>query len=106
MPSSGSRRWLRWGIAATVLLLITGGVVAFVLLHTPENVSHPSLSFTTTSSTAAAAPKRREPAFEWPRYGFDAGRTRTFAARRLKPPLRVGWRFQDYALLEFPPVIY
>ena len=106
MPSSGSRRWLRWGIAAAVLLLIAGGAVAFVLLHAPGNVSHPTLSFTTSTSTTATAPKRRAPVFEWPRYGFDGGRTRTFAARGLNPPFRVGWRFQDYALLEFPPVIY
>jgi outer membrane protein assembly factor BamB len=45
--------------------------------------------------------------FEWPRYGYDAGRTRFYpGARGLDPPLRVGWRYEDYALLEFPPVIY
>ena len=25
---------------------------------------------------------------------------------KLDPPFRVGWKFQDFALLEFPPVIY
>ncbi len=46
--------------------------------------------------------------FQWPWYGFDAGRTRFFAAAgtKLRPPLHVGWRFNDGALLEFPPVIY
>jgi outer membrane protein assembly factor BamB len=45
--------------------------------------------------------------FTWPRYGFDAARTHFFPnAKAPEPPLHVGWRFQDYALLEFPPVIY
>jgi outer membrane protein assembly factor BamB len=43
----------------------------------------------------------------WPLYGYDLARTRFFPhAGKLHPPLRVGWRFNDGALLEFPPVIY
>jgi outer membrane protein assembly factor BamB len=92
-----------------VLLLLCGAAVAVLLLHTPGNVSHPNLSFT-SPTTAAAPPPPKKPKvvnnFEWPRYGFDAARTRYFAARGLGPPLRVGWRYNDFALLEFPPVIY
>ncbi len=109
MPSLGSRRWLRWGlVAVAVLLVLAGGAVAFVLAHAPHNVSHPNVEFTQPTTTATTAPK---PAavdnFSWPRYGFDAERTRTFApANAPEPPFHVGWRFQDFALLEFPPVIY
>jgi outer membrane protein assembly factor BamB len=114
MPSPGWRRWLRWGlVAAAVLLLAVGGAVAFVLLNAPGNVSHPNVQFTTstTTTTVASPPPRKRKVlvdnFEWPRYGYDAGRTRYFpAGSRLRPPLRTGWKFQDYALLEFPPVIY
>lgn len=85
--------------------------MAFVLLHAPGNVSHPNLQFTqpTTAATAPTAPKRRRTVdnFQWPWYGFDAGRTRNFAGpARLHPPLHVGWRFVNGALLEFPPVLY
>ncbi len=113
MPSAPGR-WLRRGlVAGAILLLALGGAVALVLLHAPGNVSHPNVEFTTptstTTPTTAKAPPRRAKAvvdtFEWPRYGYDAARTRLFPAK-LGPPLRVGWRFQDYALLEFPPVIY
>jgi outer membrane protein assembly factor BamB len=112
MPSPGSRRLLRVGlVAVTVLLLLVAGAVAFVLLHAPGNVSHPNLSFTapTTTTAAVPAPKKRVfvDDFEWPRYGFDAARTRFFpGAPHVHPPFRVGWRYEDYALLEFPPVIY
>ena len=96
-----------------ILLVVLGGAVAFVLLHSPGNVSHPNLSFTnpttTTSTTTTTTVTKRRVVnnFEWPRYGYDAARTRAFnGVRGLTPPLRVGWRFNDYALLEFPPTIY
>jgi outer membrane protein assembly factor BamB len=105
MPNPGSRRLLRWGlVAVAVLLLALVGTAAVLLLHSPGNVSHPGLSFTQPSTPSA--PKKRPDTFEWPRYGFDAGRTRYFPSRTLAPPLRQGWAFNDGALIEFPPVIY
>jgi outer membrane protein assembly factor BamB len=84
--------------------------VAFVLAHSPGDVSHPNVEFTapkTTTPPPAPKPKPVVDRFEWPRYGYDAGRTRFFpAGGKLNPPFRVGWTFEDFALLEFPPVIY
>jgi outer membrane protein assembly factor BamB len=110
MPSPGSRRWLRWGLVAVVVLLVAvGGAVAVLLVRSPHNISHPNVEFAIPTTTTAAAPPKKAAVndFAWPWYGFDAGRTRTFTAAKVPtPPLRVGWRFQDFALLEFPPVIY
>lgn len=113
MPSPVPRRRLRRGLlAAAVVLLILGGVVAFVLAHAPGNVSHPNVQFTQPTTTAAttSTPRKQRSVvdtFSWPWYGFDAGRTRDFAGpARLRPPLHVGWHFNNGALLEFPPVIY
>jgi outer membrane protein assembly factor BamB len=39
-------------------------------------------------------------------YGYNAVRTRDFPDPKLHPPFRRRWGYQDYALLEFPPVIY
>src|SRR5207302_7687943 len=109
MPSPGSRRLLRRGlVAVAVLLLAIGGTVAVLLLHSPGNVSHPDLSF--TRSTVTQPPPKKPVVvnnFEWPRYGFNAERTRVLeGSGKLEPPLRVGWAYNDFALLEFPPVIY
>jgi outer membrane protein assembly factor BamB len=116
MSSPGPRRWLRRGLAAVaVLLLAAGGAVAALILHSPHNVSHPNVEFTApttttaTTTTTAAKPKRKRVVdnFQWPRYGYDAARTRFFpGGAHLDPPLRRGWKYNDGALLEFPPVIY
>jgi outer membrane protein assembly factor BamB len=109
MPSSGSR-WppRRWIVALAVLGLAISGAVAFVLLHQPGNVSHPKVEF--TNPTTRTAPKPRPvvvDTFLWPRYGYDAGRTRFFPnSKSLNPPFRRGWSFYGSSLLEFPPVIH
>lgn len=104
MPSPGSRLTPRRVLVAVgILAVVAGGVIAFVLLHAPGNVSHPDLEFTRPTTT----PKPAGPLFDWPVYGYDASRTRDFAPDgKLDPPFRVGWRFDDFALLEFPPVLY
>jgi outer membrane protein assembly factor BamB len=113
MPSPGPRRWLRWVLVAVgVGLLLAAGAVAAIILHSPGNVSHPNVEFTapTTTTTTATAPKHKKRVvdnFQWPRYGYDLARTRDFPnSSRLNPPLRRGWKYNDGALLEFPPVIY
>ncbi len=110
MPSPGSRPWLRRALVAVAIVLVAlGGTVAFILLHSPGNVSHPNLSFTNPTTAAKAPPKKPKVVntFAWPRYGYDATRTRFFpGARGLAPPFRRGWSYEDYALLEFPPDIY
>jgi hypothetical protein len=109
MPSLASRPKLRRVlIAVTALLILVGAFAAFVILHSPGNVSHPNLSFT-SPSTPPVPPRRPKKVqnFVWAVYGYDNARTHYLAApHSLSPPFRVGWRFQDMALLEFPPVIY
>ena len=109
MPSPGSRRWLRWGLVAVVVVLVlAGGAVAFVLAHAPHNVSHPNVEFTAPDHDDDARRQDRAPSTtSRGRATASTPGARTFRRpQRPEPPLHVGWRFEDYALLEFPPVIY
>jgi outer membrane protein assembly factor BamB len=104
MPSPNSRRRLRRGlVAVAVLAAVAGGAVALVLLNAPGNVSHPNVSFTATPA------KRPKPQpvdnFAWPVYGYDLARTRDFPAA-ISAHFRIGWTFEDYVLVELPPVMY
>jgi outer membrane protein assembly factor BamB len=109
MPSPVSGRLLRRGlIAGAVALVLAGGAAAFVLLHSPGNVSHPNLEFTNPTAATPPPPTRHVVVnnFLWPWYGYDGGRTRVFTGNgKLHAPLHVAWRFFDGGLLEFPPVI-
>jgi len=104
--SPGSRRLRGPLLVTAVLLLVCIVAVVVVVLHEPGNVSHPHVQFTTTATSPGrpAVPARD---FLWPRYGYDAGRTRLFpAGSDLEPPFRRGWTYNGTgALLEFPPVI-
>jgi outer membrane protein assembly factor BamB len=109
MPTCGSRqrRWraaaggarVKWALMAVAALIVLSACGS-------------SKSTTTTSTTHAQpvpAPHHQAAVdnFQWPYYGYDAARTRFFAGPRgLAPPFRQGWSYQDYALLEFPPVMY
>ena len=106
MSSPGPRRLLRRALVAVAILAVAlGGTAAFLLLHAPGNVSHANVEFTNPTPTPVA--QARPSTFLWARYGYDAGRTRDFPGpATLGPPFRIGWRYQDYADLEFPPVIY
>jgi outer membrane protein assembly factor BamB len=105
MPTPGPRRWLRRVLVSVgVLVVLAGAAVAVLIVRSPGNVSNPHVEF--KRSARPDAPVAPAAQFQWPWYGYDAARTRVFASgNRLDPPFRVGWRFNDYALLEFPPVI-
>jgi outer membrane protein assembly factor BamB len=88
------------------LLALVIAAVLVVVLHKPHNVSHPRVEFTTPTKTTPAKPKAVVRDFLWPRYGYDAARTRVFGSDgNLAPPLHRGWTYYGTALLEFPPVI-
>jgi outer membrane protein assembly factor BamB len=108
MSNPGSRRRRPFVLAVVVVVLACGVAAAVVLLHSPHNVSHPQVEFTAPKPTTTPPPRKPVAVdnFLWPWYGFDAARSRFFnPGHRLDPPLRIAWVFQDYALLEFPPVI-
>lgn len=104
--SPGSRRRGRRGpLLALVVIAVAIAVIVVAVLHSPHNVSHPHVEFTTPTKQAAKKPVEHD--FLWPRYGYDAGRTRLFPdSGDLDPPFRRGWTYYGSALLEFPPVIH
>lgn len=115
MPSPGLRRGL---VAVAGLLLAIG--VAVVVLVLVNSGSTPRHRVVAVHVAAPAPPPPPQPKPKpkprprplptddpWPFYGYNLARTRFFPDRaKLDPPLNVGWRFHDGALLEFPPVIY
>ena len=112
MPSPGLRRGL---VAVAGLLLAIGVAVVVLVLVSSPSTHHPPVT-TVRAAAPPPVPKKlpaprpkprpRPTDDPWPLYGYDLARTRLFPnGGKLDPPLNVGWRFYDGALLEFPPVI-
>lgn len=95
---------------AGLLLAIGVAVVVLVLLNSGS--THRRRQVVRVTPTTPAPPPKPKPRPRptdqaWPLYGYNLARTRLFPhGARLDPPLHVGWKFVDGALLEFPPVIY
>ena len=93
------------GVAVVVLVLVNSGTA-----HHPRPVAVHVAAPPPPPPRPPAPPPRPKPRptdEPWPLYGYNLARTRFFAhGARLDPPLHVGWRFNDGALLEFPPVVY
>ena len=89
------------------------GIVVAVIVLSPGGASHLKVKPEKPKPTAVTRPHRppRHRAFLstflWPVYGYSAARTRDFgAAGGFGPPLGRGWTYNNFALLEFPPVLY
>ena len=108
MPSPGPRRGL---VAVAGLLLATGVAVALLVVLSSGSTHHHRPAVRAARPAAPPPPPRPKPHPRpsddpWPLYGYNLARTRFFPhGGKLKPPLHVGWKFFDGALLEFPPVI-
>jgi outer membrane protein assembly factor BamB len=96
-------------------MMILVGIVAGVIVLSPGGRPHPKVK-PPPVPTVVSAPHRlaqhrhHRPflsTFVWPSYGYNSARTRDFGARSgFGPPLRRGWTYNNFALLEFPPVLY
>jgi outer membrane protein assembly factor BamB len=108
MPSPGLHR----GLVAVAGLLIAIGVAVVVLGLTSSGSHRPRVAHVTHPVTLPPPPppkpkpKPHPTDSPWPVYGYNLTRTRFFPhGVKLDPPFRIGWRYHDHALLEFPPVI-
>jgi outer membrane protein assembly factor BamB len=119
MPDkSRLRRWLPWVAGVVALLVVAGGVLAYLAQRSNRDVSNPDVEFRSTPQQTTAKPppkqqaKKRErpdpfPAFAWPFYGYSKDRNASFQPEdpgSLHPPYRRDWTLRGNALFEFPPV--
>jgi outer membrane protein assembly factor BamB len=93
--------------AVAVLLTVTLVAVPYALLKRPDDVSNPDVTF--DRAEGAGAPAKKQPkkrtTVDWPRFGFDVGRSKFLDAPRVRPPFRKVWKFKGDELIEFPPIV-
>jgi outer membrane protein assembly factor BamB len=87
-------------LAAGVVAVAAGVIVAYELLKRPPDIHNPNVEF---KPQKPKKPKHR--LVSWPLYGYDRARTRYLPAKGVRPPFRKVWRYKDGPLLEFPPTL-
>lgn len=85
-------------LAAVIVLLIVGAVLAYQDLKRPSDIRNTDVGF----NAEEAKPKQKTG--NWPLYGYNGARTRYLAAKGIKPPFKRRWKYGDGPLLEFPPI--
>ncbi len=92
-------------LAAAIALTITVVAAPFALLKRPEDVSNPDAAF--ARKEGAGKEKKPEPkkATNWPRYGYDLGRSKFIDSPSVRPPFRKAWKYKGDELIEFPPIV-
>ena len=114
MPSPVSRRLLRRGlIAAAVVLVVRGCRGGVRAAARPRQRLTPQPRIHRADDDDRAGPAAAARSTSWSTTSSGPGTALTAAGpgssplrTSCGPPLHVGWRFNDGALLEFPPVIY
>ncbi len=86
-------------IAAAVLVIAGGALLAYELLKRPADIHNADVPF-----KPHKPPKPKAKTVNWPFFGFNRARTRYLPAKGLKPPFRKLWRYTGRPLLEFPPI--
>jgi outer membrane protein assembly factor BamB len=86
--------------AGIVVVVAAVGLVGYLLLKRPGDVSDPDAAF---DASAEQEDTNRE--FNWPLYGFNPERTRFLPAGLVHPPFKVKWRFNARKLVEYSPIV-
>src|SRR6266511_3808391 len=100
--------WQSWSVRRRLLVaggalavVITAGIVLYLVTKRPADVSNPDAAF--------HRPKNDHHPVEtlnWPMYGYDPARTRYLGVKDLDPPFGPSeWSFQAGKLLEFQPIV-
>lgn len=93
--------------AAALVLVATVAFAAVGLLKREGDIHNPNAAFDASKgagkSTKPPTPKDRT--IDWPRFGYDLGRSKFLDAQSVKPPFRKVWKYIGDELIEFPPIV-
>ncbi len=93
--------------AALLALLATIAFGAVGLLKRPGDISNPDAAFDAAKGAGKSnkPPTPKDRTIDWPRFGYDLGRSKFLDAQSVKPPFRKVWKYKGDELIEFPPIV-
>ena len=92
-------------IVAILALLSTGAFAAAAMLERPGDISNPDATFDVSKGVGKKSKPPVDRTVDWPRFGYDNGRSKFLDAQGVRPPYRKLWKYDGGELIEFPPIV-
>lgn len=95
-------------VVAGAAVLALGSSVAFAgiaLLDRPGDISNPDAKFVAEKGPGKKGKPPEDKTIDWPRFGYDPGRSKFLDAQRIRPPFAKVWKYKGDELIEFPPIV-
>ncbi len=92
-------------IAAVLALLSTAAFAGMALLQRPGDISNPDVAFIKHKGVGKKPKAPVDHTIDWPRFGYDVGRSKFLDAQNVRPPFRRMWKYDGGELIEFPPIV-
>jgi len=94
-------------IGATLALAATVALAAVGLLKREGDIYNPDAAFDAGKGAGKSnkPPTPKDRTIDWPRFGYDVGRSKFLDAQSVKPPFRKVWKYKGDELIEFPPIV-
>lgn len=94
--------------AALLALLATVAFAVVGLLKKPGDISNPDAAFNASKGAGKSGQQhavKKDRTIDWPRFGYDVGRSKFLDAQSVRPPFRKVWKYKGDELIELPPIV-
>ena len=94
-------------VAAVLALIATTAFAVVGLLKRPGDISNPDAAFSAKQGVGKPGhePPAKDRTIDWPRFGYDVGRSKFLDAQSVRPPFRKLWKWKGNELIELPPIV-
>lgn len=92
-------------IAAVIALSSTAVFAAVALLKRPGDIRNSDAAFNADKGPGKESKPPPDRSIDWPRFGYDPGRSKFLNAQQVRPPFAKVWKYKGDELIEFPPIV-
>lgn len=92
-------------VLAALAVAAVAGFAAAAFVQRPGDVSNPDAAFHKREGAGKERKPPRDRSVDWPRFGYDVGRSKFLDAQHIRPPFRKLWKYDGGELIEFPPIV-
>jgi outer membrane protein assembly factor BamB len=94
-------------VSAAIALVATAALAVVGLTKRPGDIHNADAAFSREEGAGKSKkpPVQKDRTVDWPRFGYDPGRSKFLDAQSVKPPFRKVWKYHGPQLIELPPIV-